>query len=181
MTCVVGLEHEGSVYMGSDSMASDGWSQSISRLPKVFYRTDYLIGYSSSFRMGQVLQYTPLPQWLMDGRECDSEEQFLVTKVVESIRIAFKEAGFTTIENSQESGGHFLIGFRSRLYHIANDFQVNSFAEGYAAIGSGEQYAIGALHATSNRMDPERRVLKALKAAEAHSTGVIGPFSVKCI
>ena len=57
MTCIVGLEHDGKVYMGGDSAAVGGMDVYPSRIPKVFQAGRYLIGYTTSFRMGQLLQY----------------------------------------------------------------------------------------------------------------------------
>ena len=57
MTCVIGLEHKGEVYIGADSAATSGWAVSATRLPKVFLVNEFLIGYAGSFRMGQLLQH----------------------------------------------------------------------------------------------------------------------------
>ena len=57
MTCVVGLIEDNTIYLGADSLGSNGHSKSEYRFPKVFQNGDFLIGYTSSFRMGQMLQY----------------------------------------------------------------------------------------------------------------------------
>lgn len=55
MTCVVGLVDKGTVYIGVDSAAVQGWTRRKSRVAKVFHRGPFLIGYTTSFRMGQLL------------------------------------------------------------------------------------------------------------------------------
>ena len=57
MTCIVGLETPNGIMMGCDSAAVGGGNIFTTRLKKVFKRGKFLIGYSTSFRMGQVIQY----------------------------------------------------------------------------------------------------------------------------
>ena len=47
-------------------------------------------------------------------------------------RQTMKDGGFSKNTNGEESGGTFLVGFRGRLFHIADDFQdigVNNVSE----------------------------------------------------
>lgn len=69
------------------------------------------------------------------------------------------------------------VRFEIRLFNIADDYQVGEAACGYDAVGCGEDIAKGALH-VSLRASPEGRIREALQAAEAHSAGVRGPFTV---
>ena len=57
MTCIVGLVDDGKVYMGGDAASVDGYIVRTSALSKVFRNGPFLIGYSTSWRMGQILQY----------------------------------------------------------------------------------------------------------------------------
>ena len=58
MTCIVGLVHNGIVYIGGDSAAItiDG-VQFLRSDPKVFIKEDFLIGFTSSYRMGQLIRF----------------------------------------------------------------------------------------------------------------------------
>ena len=58
MTCIVGLSHQGKVFMGGDAAAADDNIVSARKEPKVFIKNGYLIGYSGSFRFGKVVQYS---------------------------------------------------------------------------------------------------------------------------
>lgn len=62
MTRVVGLVRQGRVYMGVDSAAVQGWTRRASQVSKVFRRGPFLIGYTTSFRMGQFLEHHLAPQ-----------------------------------------------------------------------------------------------------------------------
>ena len=70
-----------------------------------------------------------------------------------------------------------MVGYRGELYLIDEDFQVGQLGNNYAAIGVGGPFALGSLHETKNKK-PEKRILRALAAAEEFSGAVCGPFSV---
>ena len=70
------------------------------------------------------------------------------------------------------------MGTHGRLFFVSADYQVGEPADPYAAVGCGDGYALGALHATEGgRMAPQRRLDAALAAAERFSNGVRGPFA----
>jgi hypothetical protein len=60
MTCIAGISDKetGITYLGGDSLGSNGYSGAINKQHKVFHLQDTneaIIGYTSSFRMGQLL------------------------------------------------------------------------------------------------------------------------------
>ena len=57
MTCIVGLEHKGKVYIGGDSAGVAGYSLSVRADQKVFINGNFIFGFTSSFRMGQILRF----------------------------------------------------------------------------------------------------------------------------
>lgn len=176
MTCIVGLVHEGRVFIGGDSAAVGGWRTRPSAVSKVFVKGPFAIGYTSSFRMGQILEhYLEVPEQA-PGTD---DMAFMVRVFVEQVRQCLKERGFSKVENNQEEGGTFMVGYRGRLYLIWDDYQVSEYQDGIAACGSGEAYALAALHALRARgLSPETRVLSALDAAQYFNIGVRGPFMV---
>ena len=60
MTCIVGLVHEGVVYIGGDSAGVAGLSLVV-RADEMFRNGDFLMGFTTSFRMGQLLRYKLYP------------------------------------------------------------------------------------------------------------------------
>jgi len=63
MTCIVGIERTGASFIGGDSAVSDTWTVRQSSVRKVFRKGDYTIGYTTSFRMGQILEHMiPFPE-----------------------------------------------------------------------------------------------------------------------
>lgn len=174
MTCIVGLIDNGTVLMGGDSAGVDGLSLVVRRDPKVFQNGGFLIGYTSSFRMGQLLAHAFTPPTPREGQDVFA---FMVTDFVDALRTCFKDGGYATRKNDVEEGGTFLVGFRDRLFHIEDDYQVGEAADPFTACGCGQDVALGSLHSTTGR-DPHDRIQMALNAAERFSAGVRGPFVV---
>lgn len=174
MTCIVGLMDTGRVYIGGDSAGVGGLDLIIRSDPKVFRNGEFIFGFTSSFRMGQLLRFSfkapPRPEGVDDY-------QFLVTSFINSIRTCLKEGGFAASKDGVESGGSFLLGYRGNLYNISGDYQVGIAADGFDSCGCGQQIALGSLFSTKGQ-SPETRIDLALKAAENYSAGVRGPFTV---
>ncbi len=175
MTCIAGVAHKGKVYIGGDSAAVDGYGLTVRRDVKVFRNGPFVIGFTSSFRMGQVLAHAfkppPVPKKRADL------ERYMVVDFVDALRAALKEKGWATVQNGREEGGCFLVGVAGRLFRIDNDFQVGEARDGVDAVGCGFAVAQGALHVTRH-LKPEARVRAALKAAERWNGGVRAPFVV---
>lgn len=178
MTCIVGLVEKGEVFIGGDSAGIAGWQLTVRKDSKVFRNGDFLIGGTSSFRMLQLLHHAfEPPKYTGTGTDWGIEK-YMAVDFVNAIRQCFKDGGFATKNSEAESGGNFLIGFQGRLFEIEADYQVGEPLCGYTACGCGADVAIGSFYASS-AMAAKKRVLLALKAAEAHNAGVRGPFVVE--
>ena len=175
MTCIVAVRApSGVIWMGGDSAAVEGYDLRLRKDPKVFRVGEFLIGYTSSFRMGQLLRFGFAPPDQIPGTD---PYEYMINFFVPMVRAVFKEGGYSTVTNGQEAGGHFLVGYRGELYHVEGDFQVGIPLDGFAAAGCGDQIAVGALFATQ-RLSPKQRIITALEASERFSAGVRGPFTV---
>jgi ATP-dependent protease HslVU (ClpYQ) peptidase subunit len=186
MSCVVGIFDKNSVIIGGDSAVVEAKSTIQTDMsPKVFrlhtQQGEYLIGHTGSGRLGNVLRhaFTPPPF----ERRSGSLEEYIVTHFIDALRESLKRAGFAKVENGAErvGGGKMLVGFRGQLFWIEDDYQVGQPMQGYAAIGSGETYALGAfysLQAIEHALTPEDQVRLALEAAAEHNTCVRPPFII---
>lgn len=173
MTCIVGIEHNGTVTIGGDSAAVDGDDMTVCRTPKVFTVGPYLIGYCESFRMGQLVQH----RLKVPEQRCDDPLEHLATVFVDRLRELLHKGGVAkTSADEENQPGALLVGYRGRLYSVESDYAVIASAHNYAALGCGSAYALGSL-ATSTGL-PADRVTAALAAAAKHSTGVTGPFTI---
>jgi hypothetical protein len=170
MTCIVGLLDKGNIYMGGDSAGVSGLSVSVRADEKVFVNGPFVMGFTTSFRMGQLLRYKFDPPKQTVGT---SDMKYMVNDFIDSIRKCFEANGYGDGKNS--SGGSFLVGYNGVLYVVHNDFQVGIPALPYDAVGCGEDIALGAMYASQGKK-PEERIKLALEAASTFSGGVLPPF-----
>lgn len=177
MTCIVGLVDSGKVFIGGDSAGVAGLNLTVRSDAKVFRNGDFLFGFTSSFRMGQLLRYALIHPKRFPDKSVDS---FMVTDFVDAVRNCLKSGGYARRDRETESGGTFLVGYEGRLFRIEDDYQVGESASPYDAVGCGADFALGAMFA-SNGAAPEIRVAQALSAAEANSAGVRAPFVIESI
>jgi hypothetical protein len=175
MTCIVGLVHGGKVYIGGDSAGSNAsWGLTVRNDKKVFVNSGFAMGFTSSFRMGQLLAYTFIPP----VPELDTDlMKFMVNTFIVAVRNCFKDGGYASKTNDVEAAGNFLVGYRGRLFEIGNDYQVGEASSGLDTVGCGAELALGSLYATA-AMKPRSRILTALKIAEQCSAGVRAPFHI---
>ena len=93
MTCIVGLVHEGVVYIGGDSAGVGGMSLTVRADEKVFQNGEFLMGFTTSFRMGQLLRYSLKPP----RRHPDDEiNQFMVVTFTNAVRECLKAGGWAS-------------------------------------------------------------------------------------
>jgi hypothetical protein len=172
VTCIVGVTDGERTIIGGDSAGLAGWSITTRNDPKVFRLGPLAVGFTSSFRMGQLLRYMEL-----DADNIGDVDRWMVTSFVPQIRALFREGGFTRTELGVESGGAFLVGHAGRLFEISTDFQVGESTDGYAAVGCGFAEALGALHVTRGVAGLQWRAEVALDTAAYLNAGVRGPYN----
>jgi ATP-dependent protease HslVU (ClpYQ) peptidase subunit len=176
MTCIAGIESGGKVWIGGDSAGvSDSWTLWVRADSKVFRNGDFIMGFTTSFRMGQLLRYAFSPPAFPEGEDLD---KFMATTFIDAVRGCLVKGGFAKKNSEQEEGGEFLVGYGSKLFAVFGDYQVARCSSGIAAIGCGGQIALGALYAAPD-LKPEARLLKALEAAESFNAGVRRPFIIE--
>lgn len=179
MTCIVAIKEGNKIYMGADSAASGGdFSQRTRNDPKIYVVGGYMFGFTSSFRMGQLLGHSFIPP---DRDPRVSLDKFMPTLFIDAVRKCLKEGGYATKESDAEVGGTFLVAFEGHLFEVYSDYQVAENILGYDAVGCGSEIAMGSLHTSYQHtvLYPNQRLEAALLAAEEFSAGVRGPFIYK--
>lgn len=171
-TCIVGLEYDKGVYLGGDSAGVSGLDISIRTDPKVFKNGPFIMGFTSSFRMGQLLMYKFDPPLRSKSQD---DYEFMVIDFIDAVKKCFNDNDFGS--KSSNEYGSFLVGYRGKLYIIYEDLQVGINECGYTSIGCGESYALGSLFSTP-KLSPRKRVEMALNAASEFSAGVAPPFNI---
>ena len=155
MTVVAALVTPEGSWLGGDSLASDGDVASLTATPKVGKFGNLLIGFAGSFAVGQLFfkaaakYQTPTMEVLMN-----------------SVQTEEKDWSLLFVENG-------------RIFEVGDDLSIIEAIKikgiSYGAIGSGAQPALGALSVSS---EDEGSLMRALEAAEAHTTNVRKPFRI---
>lgn len=172
MTCIVGLVDKGDVYIGGDSAGVAGLSLSIRADEKVFGNGPFVMGFTTSFRMGQLLRYkfSPPAQTVHQN-----DMEYMVTSFIDAARQCFSGNGFG--DKDATVGGTFLVGYKGNLYNVEGDYQVGKSQAPFDAVGCGSDLALGSLYSTEG-LSPEKRINLALSAASTFSAGVAPPFVI---
>lgn len=188
MTCIVGIRHSSGVLLAGDSVGvNGGGAAQMRRDPKVFQLNRHVaIGYTSSFRMGQLLRFNLSLPAIVDAvgdKRSDDAFEWAVKEFIPACRTALKDGGYATVNNTAEYGGYFLLAVRDRLFEVQSDYQVAEPTPAYVATGSGEEIALGALHVLVGpdsepltKTKAKEFATKALNAAVFHSAYVRPPF-----
>lgn len=174
MTCIIATIHDSKVHMIGDCMGSDGFIKNIyTKNPKVFPVGDFIIGYTTSFRMGQLLQYSWTPPIRRD--DCIDDDKYLYKDVIDSIKKCFEDGGFGNKEKQEFEAGNFLVGWHGRLFEMQPNMSLMEVEE-FASVGCGSYHAIAALK-TLKRLgilqdDPQAALETALTVAADSVEGV---------
>jgi ATP-dependent protease HslVU (ClpYQ) peptidase subunit len=174
VTCIVAVSDGKRVIIGGDSAGVSGWDMTVRADEKVFRVGHMVMGFTSSFRMGQLLRYKLHVPDHPDGME---DHRYLATHFIDAVRQCMRDGGYAKTESGREEGGIFLVGYRGSVWKIDSDFQVGRSVAGFDAVGCGADYALGAMAAMRGR--PTVRVLRALEIAAQFSAGVRGPFTTE--
>lgn len=183
MTCIVGYldKHTETVYIIGDSAAVANYEITARRDLKVFKNGPFVMGFTSSFRMGQLLMSSKFkPKRQIFGQ---TDYDYMITTFIDTVRDLFKNNGFGT--GADENGGSFLVGYRGKLYTIECDFQVGENIDCYDAVGCGESFAKGAMEVLlieDNKFNNDTQIRQTLhhvmSAVVHHSAGVSAPFNI---
>jgi hypothetical protein len=159
--------------MLGDKMGSDGFTHGVyTKTNKVFQVGEFLIGYTTSFRMGQLLQY----YWTPPTKSSDiTDDAYLYKVLVNSIKDLFKENDWGIKEKSEFQGGNFLFGWRGRLFEMQDNLSILEL-EKFGSVGCGEYHALAAMKTMeltgSYDRNPEKFLSTALTVAHSCVSGV---------
>lgn len=176
MTCIVGIESKGTVYLGGDSAATNSsLDRTIIKDPKVFVRGEIAFGVCGLPKVMDALAHVvKLPTQVGD-----KDRAFLVGELIPAMREGLQklDCTHTTAEEGTYFEGAMLVGYRGKLYELQGNFQLIHSSTGWAAVGSGEALAKGSFRTTEHIKDPEKRLLAVLEAS-CDNAGVAPPFTI---
>ena len=178
MTCIIGYVQKDKVYIAGDSAGVGGYEISIRKDPKVFKNGKFIMGFTSSFRMGQLLMSSKFK--VANQKPKETDYHYMITSFVDAVIKTFKNGGFLKKENEVFHGGAFLVGYKGKLYQIESDFQVGEVEDAFNSVGCGSDIAKGAMSVLDSMEDltPEQKLIKALESTTRFSAGVAAPFNI---
>src|SRR5690606_16010835 len=125
-------------------MAADYESKETRADHKVFRKgRQMIIGFSGSFRVGQLLRHS----WKVPRRPSSVKDdmEFMVRYVVASIKKLLMAEGIDLEDYQRDLVSEIMIGYRGKLFVIHDDYHVSVLDSPFNAIGDGASYAKGAL------------------------------------
>ena len=176
MTCIVAYKKNNIIYMGADSAGSNGHNTFARKDSKLFIKNNMIFGFTSSFRMGNLLKYKlEIPK----HKSNISVDTYMNTLFIDEVIKCFEDGAYTKNTNNVIQGGIFLVGYKNRIFKIESDFQVGEKLIPFDSCGSGEELAIGAMDALlqyDKNIKPEKLLTLALTSASKYTTSVDKPF-----
>ena len=194
MTTIIGIQGDGYALMVGDSRISD-----IGRDGEVMYTSTLgggvnkitnnkqcLLGAAGDLRAINLLAYAfapPVPP-VGAGKRLDA---YMTLKFIPELRACFDLHGYSLPERDSsqhvaEHGSTILVAVNGVIYCVDSDYSWIIESSGIFAIGSGAQYALGALQALSGgkKLDlqqAKRMALKAIAIAAKYDPGTGAPYS----
>jgi ATP-dependent protease HslVU (ClpYQ) peptidase subunit len=161
MTTILALESEHGVTIGFDSKVSYGWEHADLEQPKVFTNGELVFGCSGALLDANVIKYADLPALAPDNWDID---RWVTNELIPAITEALHNRNVPEYKNGKiETGGTYLAVVRGRVYRIAHDTSWTRHTGKHYAIGSGSEFALGALAAGAS-------VREALDIAQQHDS-----------
>lgn len=177
MTCIVGVVDRAAkrVVLAADSLVSSGDEVGYRRDSKLFRQHGVVMGAAGDFRPSVILRHNL--EFTPPGAD-DDEMAWMVHVFLESMYEALESQAW--VATPPDGAMYLLVGVRHRLFFVDQDYCVLETTDDYAAIGSGAQYALGALAAlecAAEGLATTTRANWACEAARRHCLGVGGPIT----
>ncbi|AGG58225.1 hypothetical protein VPDG_00064 [Vibrio phage henriette 12B8] len=167
MTCIVAKVEDGKIHIAGDKLSSNGYTKLITTKPKIFKNGDFVFGYTTSFRMGQLIEFA----WKQPEKlNSQTEDHYIYKVFIDSIKALLEGDGFAT----DKQGGTFVFGYKGRLFIMQDDFSIFEFDD-FCAVGCGEDEANAVMYTLSkldHDLTAEEQLAMAINAAARNKVGV---------
>lgn len=175
MTTIVGVQTEDGCVIASDSRVAEGGKvYTHPEMVKAVERGSYIIAGAGDYRALQVVLHGWQPP-LLTAKAKQNIYEFAINKIAPSLKATLLEAGIDFNKVSDNSDDKFelqlLLGINGTILEIDSDFAIAMNDTNFYAIGSGGDYALGALHAGAS-------VLDAMRIAAINNNGTSAPFHI---
>ena len=148
MTTIIGVEYANRcVVLGDSRVVGDSKIYSHPDMVKVITNGNYLVGVAGDVRALQVVLHTWKPPAFL-AKDRTNIFQFMVNKVAPSLKQLLTDAGLLDSKSPDKDFEiNIIVGLNGSLFEIDSDFAVSRSESGYYGIGTGGDYALGALYA----------------------------------
>ena len=175
MTTILGVQNADGCVIASDSRVAEGGKiYTHPKMVKAIERGSYIIAGAGGYRALQVVLHGWEPPFV-NAKAKQNLYEFVINKVATSLKTTLVEAGIEFNKGSEDSDNKFelqlLIAINGNIFEIDSEFSVSMNDTGFYAIGSGGDYALGALHAGVT-------VLDAMRIAALNNNGTSAPFHI---
>lgn len=140
MTTIVAQQVGNDVLFGWDSLSVQGNEKAELLTPKVFANGGVVYGVAGNARVLDLLAYSDLPEY--DGSE---PRRWLVTKWIPEMRALFQEEPAMVDEEGAVEGAMLLVAVGGRVFETDPLLFMAERRSGMYTLGSGGQFALGAL------------------------------------
>ena len=154
MTTVIAVQTDYGVDMIADSQInSNGKPYFHDDMVKIVEKNKYLIGIAGRVIALQAIQNNWNPP-AMTATYKDSTYKFVITKIIPSLKMFIDDSKiFTDKEKDEGELFSILIAIKGEVFEIDEDYSVARRSDGIYAIGSGADFALGAMMAGA---DPQQ-------------------------
>jgi len=174
MTTIIGLQHDDKCLIVSDSRVSAGGKvYTHPSMVKVVERGSYIIGGAGDYRALQVVLHGWTPPLVTVKAKANLYE-FAINKVIPSLKVALTESGVEFNKTSNDDDKfelNLLLAINGTIFEVDSDFAVGMNNTGFYGIGSGGDFAVGALHAGTTMLD-------AMRIAALNNNETAPPFHI---
>lgn len=148
MTTIAAVQGEGWAVVGYDSRVSviepAGRIYTMSKATgKLVKNGEYLIGTAGDLRVLNLMAYVFKPPAI--PRANTNLDKFMITNFVPALRACLEE---NAVSKDGECGADLIVVVRGKIYELGGQFEWCEDARGIYSIGSGSDYALGALYAS---------------------------------
>lgn len=160
MTTIIGIQGDGFCVAVADSRISDveesglisqivGLKESNSKLG---VNGNYVLAAAGDLRAINILHHAFSPPTVAPNVKGKRLDQFVTTKFIPALRECFETQGYASPLNEQsqhiaEHSSTILMAINGQIYIIDGDYSWISDPYGLFAVGTGAQYALGAMYA----------------------------------
>lgn len=142
MTCILAyIDKNKTAHMVGDSAATDVSQHTRLDLnsKKIFKHGNMLMGYTTSLRMGQLIENClEIPE----RTEGLTDYQYLIKQLIPVLYKLYTDEGYML--SNEKKGGTFIIAWNGMLYVIDDNFAVLQVTNCFVSVGSGASYATAA-------------------------------------